>query len=306
LTSWRGITITFYETTLFITPHANHQNNRTFMNHTPSYQSKSGNHAGSMIYLTHGGGPLPLLGDPSHRELVDFLTQIPTTLIIPSAILVISAHWEEAIATITSGKTPGLFYDYYGFPEESYAITYPAPGAPDLAGKIHQLFLNQGLAVNLDDRRDFDHGLFIPLKIMYPKANIPCIQVSLLDSLRPQEHMQMGQVLAQLRQENLLIIGSGSSFHNLRAFRDPKTESSRQKNEAFEQWLIETLADETLSKDERESRLLHWDQAPAARYCHPREEHLLPLHVCYGIAARPAARIYTMEVMGKAVSAFIW
>ncbi len=276
------------------------------MHPSPLYQSKDGHNAGSMIYLTHGGGPLPLLGDLQHRELVAFLKYIPTTLIVPSAILVISAHWEETVPTLTSGKAPDLLFDYYGFPEESYAITYPAPGAPLLAGEIHRLFLGQGLAASLDDRRGFDHGVFIPLKLMYPKADIPCVQISLMGSLRSEDHIRMGRVLARLQRENLLIIGSGSSFHNLGAFREPPTGPSRQSNEAFEQWLLETLTSENLSQEERERRLLHWEQAPAARYCHPREEHLLPLHVCYGITARPAARIYTMELMGKKVSAAIW
>lgn len=276
------------------------------MNSSPLHQSKDRDQTGSMIYLTHGGGPLPLLGDPQHQELVDFLRRIPTTLITPAAIVVISAHWEQTIPTITSGKTPALFYDYYGFPEESYSISYPAPGAPELAGKIHRLFLEQGLAAGLDERRGFDHGVFIPLKIMYPKANIPCVQISLQDNLRPQDHIKMGRALAALPGENLLIIGSGSSFHNLRAFREPPTGISRQNNEAFEEWLSETMTDASLSENERERRLLCWDRAPAARYCHPREEHLLPLHVCYGIAARPAARTYTMELMGKTVSTYIW
>lgn len=116
----------------------------------------------------------------------------------------------------------------------------------------------------------------------------------------------MGRVLTRLQRENVLIIGSGSSFHNLRAFREPLSEASQQANESFEKWLGETLGDRELSEQEREERLLHWQQAPAARYCHPREEHLLPLHVCYGMAAGPAARIYAMEVMGKKVSAYVW
>lgn len=276
------------------------------MNSSPLQQNKGRDQAGSIIYLTHGGGPLPLLGDPQHQELVDFLSRIPTTLITPSAIVVISAHWEEAIPTITSGQKPELYYDYYGFPEESYAITYPAPGAPQLAGRIHRLFLEQGLAAGLDERRGFDHGVFVPLKIMFPQADIACVQISLLGNLRPQDHIQMGRALAALPGENLLIIGSGSSFHNLRTFREPPTGISRQNNEAFEEWLRETMTDGTISEDQRQRRLLHWDQAPAARYCHPREEHLLPLHVCYGIAARPAARTSTMELMGKTVSAYIW
>ena len=279
---------------------------RTPMKLTPLYQNNNGNRAGSMIYLTHGGGPLPLLGEPSHRELVDFLTQIPATLINHSAILIISAHWEEAVPTIISGRSPDLLFDYYGFPEESYAITYPAPGAPELAGEIHRLFLDKGLPAKLDDQRGFDHGVFIPLKIMYPKADIPCLQVSLLDTLNPEDHLQLGKVLGQLRHENLLIIGSGSSFHNLRAFRESPSETSRRDNEAFERWLMESVAGEGLSDDEQERRLRQWHLAPAARYCHPREEHLLPLHVCYGIASQPAARVYTMGLMGKQVSACIW
>ncbi|MFH0784157.1 MAG: class III extradiol ring-cleavage dioxygenase [Pseudomonadota bacterium] len=272
----------------------------------PLYQRKNSKAHGSIIFLTHGGGPLPLLGDPGHRELVEFLQQIPASLICPAAILVISAHWEETVPTLTSGKGPDLLFDYYGFPEETYAISYPAPGAPELAEKIHRLFQSKGIAAGLDDRRGFDHGVFIPLKIMYPKADIPCVQISLLDNLRPEDHMQLGRVLVQLQRENLLIIGSGSSFHNLRAFREPPTGDSRKDNEVFEHWLRETLFDETLREDERERLLLHWDQAPAARYCHPREEHLLPLHVCYGIAGRSADRVYAMELMGKTVSASIW
>lgn len=276
------------------------------MNPLHLYQRKDSKAHGSIIFLTHGGGPLPLLGDPGHRELVDFLQQIPASLINPAAILVISAHWEETVPTLTCGKAPDLLFDYYGFPEETYSLSYAAPGAPELAEKIHRLFQRQGITAGLDDRRGFDHGVFIPLKIMYPKADIPCIQLSLMDNLRPEDHLQMGRVLARLHRENLLIIGSGSSFHNLRAFREPPGGESRKGNEAFEHWLRHTLSDETLGEDERQRRLLHWDQAPAARNCHPREEHLLPLHVCYAIAGRPADRIYAMELMGKTVSAFIW
>ncbi len=280
--------------------------NRTLMLPTPLYQSKLDNQANSMIFLTHGGGPMPLLGESRHQELIAFLEHIPTTLISPAAILIISAHWEENIPTLGSGLAPDLYFDYYGFPEESYRLTYPAPGAPLLAKKIQGLFQDQGLAADLNAERGFDHGCFVPLKLMYPQASIPCLQISLMNSLRPLDHIRMGRALAGLANENLLIIGSGSSFHNLPAFRGLSTGSSRQNNEAFEHWLTETLSDETLSENDRENRLLHWEQAPAARYCHPREEHLLPLHVCYGIAAKPVNRIYSMELMGKKVSAYIW
>jgi aromatic ring-opening dioxygenase catalytic subunit (LigB family) len=238
--------------------------------------------------------------------MVDFLKQIPMSLVVPSAILVISAHWESPVPTITGGLAPSLFYDYYGFPEEAYRIVYPAPGEPQLARRIHQLLQDQAITAGLDDRRGFDHGLFIPLKIMYPEAAIPCIQLSLLTSLRPDEHIRLGKALRQLRRENLLIIGSGFSFHNLEAFFQPPTEETRAANEAFEKWLFDTFSDKGLREEERERRLLDWDLAPGARFCHPREEHLLPLHVCYGIAGCAASRIYGMEIMGKKASAYIW
>jgi 4,5-DOPA dioxygenase extradiol len=273
---------------------------------TPSYHRQYSEPAGSVIYLPHGGGPLPLLGEPRHRELVEFLQQIPATLVTPSAIVLISAHWEKSLPTITGGAAPPLLYDYYGFPEEAYSIAYPAPGEPRLARSIHRLLEDNGITAGLDDRRGFDHGLFIPLKIMYPKADIPCVQLSLLTGLRPDEHLRLGRALGQLRRENLLIIGSGFSFHNLQAFFQTPTEEARTANANFEKWLFDTFADKKLSEEERQERLLHWRLAPGADFCHPRAEHLLPLHVCYGIAGRAAARIYRMEIMGKKASAYIW
>jgi 4,5-DOPA dioxygenase extradiol len=273
---------------------------------SPLHHSEYGEPAGSIIYLSHGGGPLPLLGEPRHRQLVEFLQQIPATLVTPAAIVVISGHWEKPLPTVTGGAAPPLLYDYFGFPEEAYSIAYPAPGEPQLARSIHRLLEDHGIAADLDDRRGFDHGLFIPLKIMYPKADIPCVQLSLLTSLRPDEHIRLGKALGQLRRENLLIIGSGFSFHNLESFFQPPSEEGRAANADFEQWLLDTFADKELSEEERERRLLLWDLAPGARFCHPRAEHLLPLHVCYGIAGRAAARIYGMEIMGKRASAYIW
>ena len=143
------------------------------------------NSAGSVIYLSHGGGPLPLLGDPGHQDMLRVFAKMSAVLSKPSSILVISAHWEENQPTITSGASPGLIYDYYGFPEASYAIPYPAPGNPVLAYKIFTLLQNQGIAAKLDDRRGFDHGLFVPLKILYPEAAIPCVQLSLVNSFQP-------------------------------------------------------------------------------------------------------------------------
>lgn len=264
------------------------------------------NNPGSIIYLPHGGGPWPLLGDHRHLDLIDFLKEVVSALLKPSAILIISAHWETDIPTVTSGKSPELIYDYYGFPEETYAIEYPAPGCPQLAEKIVEAFSEHAIPATASGSRGFDHGLFVPLKIMYPEATIPCVQLSLLASLDPGEHIRCGRALADLREDNLLIIGSGASFHNLRAFREIPTEEAQSKNEAFEQWLIDTLVNEQLSEEARIQRLANWESGPAARYCHPREEHLLPLHVCYGIASAPAERVIEVEFLGKKSSAYIW
>jgi len=260
----------------------------------------------SVLYLSHGGGPLPLLADPGHLEMVQGLQHIVTRIPRPSAILLISAHWEAPIATLTAGRQPELIYDYYGFPEESYDIRYPCPGEPDLAGQVHAALHDAGLTAALDAKRGFDHGLFVPLKIMYPQADIPCVQLSLLQGLRAADHLRMGRALAGLEHENLLIIGSGFSFHNLRAFFLPDTEETHKMNVAFDEWLVETCSSTELDEVAREERLLHWEQAPHARYCHPREEHLLPLQVCYGVAQRVCSEYFRMTIMNKQASMYLW
>ncbi|OQK17557.1 dioxygenase [Methyloprofundus sedimenti] len=268
-------------------------------------EEKTNNLLSKVLFIPHGGGPLPLLGDKGHQELVDFLKHITPSLGRPSAILVISAHWEEDRATITGGETPALIYDYAGFPDEAYKIKYPASGNPQLAKKIFNLLQSSGVEAKLDNHRGFDHGLFIPLKIMFPDASIPCVQLSLLKSLDPKEHIRMGKALSELRNENLLIIGSGFSFHNMSAFFQSK-ESPDEKNEDFERWLINTCTDNDISENERERKLAQWSDAPFARYCHPREEHLLPLHVCYGTCSSTAKLVFDGKVIGKKASAFLW
>lgn len=265
------------------------------------------NRNAQILFLSHGGGPLPLLGDEGHREMVAGLQAIAATrLARPRAILVISAHWETRVPTLTSGMMPALIYDYYGFPPESYSISYPCPGAPELAGAVHGALRAAGFEAQLDAARGFDHGLFVPLKIMYPDADIPCIQLSLLQSLDPADHLRMGTALAGLQHEGVLVIGSGFSFHNLRAFFGADSPESRAQNEAFEAWLIETCTDRGLSEDERTQRMVNWAQAPSARYCHPREEHLLPLHVCYGMAGSACNEHFELEIMRKKASLYLW
>ena len=261
---------------------------------------------GAIAYISHGGGPLPLLGDPGHKALVEALQQLALRVGRPTAIVVISAHWEAAQATVTAAARPALIYDYHGFPAAAYEIRYPAPGAPELALGIVDTLNAAGITARPDAARGLDHGVFVPLKIMYPDAAIPCLQVSLLDSLDPAAHLRLGAALAAVDRPDLLFLGSGFSFHNLPAFFSPATPASQTANLAFEAWLHETCCSTSLDEDARERRLRDWAEAPGARFCHPRAEHLLPLHCCYGVARRPASFALRHPVMGRQASLYLW
>jgi 4,5-DOPA dioxygenase extradiol len=261
--------------------------------------------SGRIVYLSHGGGPLPLLGDASHRSMIGFMKSLPSRLARPDCILVISAHWEEPEATLLGATRPGMLYDYYGFPDEAYRIVYPSPGSPAMAEKIADLLRKNGIPSAVDADRGFDHGHFIPLKMMFPEADIPSLQLSLIRGLDPAAHLGLGRALRSLADGNTLVIGSGFSFHNLSAFEWGGTGRPDPKNDAFQDWLIETCAG-PLDGAEREKRLLEWESAPFARHCHPREEHLLPLHVCAAMAGRPAETIFDDRILGKRSVAFLW
>ncbi len=230
---------------------------------------------------------------------------LPARLRRPRTILVISAHWEETVATAQAGASPPLFFDYHGFPEESYNIRYEAPGSPETAQRIVSLLGEHGLPARLDGERGFDHGLFIPLKLSYPEADIPCLQLSLVAGLDPAVHLEMGRALRPLLSEGVLIVGSGFSFHNMRAFSWRGARTEDPENDAFQNWLIETCAG-GLARDTQEQRLVQWTEAPGARYCHPREEHLLPLHVCLGAATGSAEVVFDDAILGKRAVALLW
>ncbi len=258
-----------------------------------------------IVYFSHGGGPLPILGDPGHAAMVDFMTRLSARLRKPDAILVVSAHWEEDAATLTGARKPAMLYDYYGFPEEAYRIDYPAPGNPELADRLVRLVHDSGMQARTDPQRGFDHGLFIPLKLMYPRAEIPALQLSLLRGLDPAAHLALGRALRDMMHENILVVGSGFSFHNMRAFSWEGEAAPDAANDAFQDWLIEVCTG-PLTQARREQRLIAWQQAPSALYCHPREEHLLPLHVCVGMADRPGFTIFDDAILGKRAVAFLW
>lgn len=258
------------------------------------------------VFISHGGGPLPLLGDPGHRQMVSCLQSIAAGIPRPDAILVVSAHWEEAVPTLTAASKPSLIYDYYGFPAESYEIQYPCAGEPSLAREVHRMLGNRDIDARLDEARGLDHGVFVPLKIMYPQAEIPCVQLSLVDTLDPQVHLQVGHALQDLADHNVLVIGSGSSFHNLKAFFSPHSDELFRLNDAFENWLQGVCIESDFSEQSRREMLIHWSRAPGARFCHPREEHLLPLHVCYGASQAPCTELFEVSIMHIKSSMYLW
>ena len=195
----------------------------------------------------------------------------------PKAFLVVTAHWEAAEPTVSVNPKPGMLFDYYGFPEHTYKLSYPAPGEPELAAEVKRLIEAAGLPVATDGERGFDHGVFVPFLIVDPKAEIPVVMLSLRRDLDPAFHIELGKALEPLRDQGVAIVGSGMSYHDLRHFRDGDTAASA----AFDAWLDETAK---APPAERDARLAAWDKAPSARECHPREEHLLPLMVVAGAA----------------------
>jgi aromatic ring-opening dioxygenase catalytic subunit (LigB family) len=264
----------------------------------------------TILYIPHGGGPLPLMNEPGHASLNLFLGEYAASIdspdLRPDAIIVVSAHWEEAEIAITSAPAPPLLFDYCGFPPETYEYQYPAPGNPGLATRVHGLLGKAGIESRLDAERGFDHGMFVPLLLMYPAADIPCIQVSLSSSLDAALHVRIGRALSALKKENLLVLGSGFSFHNMQAIMSKTDAAIEPCNQAFEDWLLETCCATTLSEAEREQRLVNWQEAPHACYVHPREEHLLPLQVCYGMGQSAARKVFQEPVAGFLTSAYQW
>lgn len=253
------------------------------------------------LYIPHGGGPMPLLDDPGHAELITYLKGIEAEIGRPSAIVVVSAHWEEPTPTITANPNPELYFDYYGFPPETYEYTYAAPGSVELAERLASAIADAGVEPRLDAERGYDHGMFVPLMLMYPDASIPVVQVSLIDGLDPAAHIELGKSLRPALDDDMLVLGSGLSFHNMGAFNSGEYDG----NQPFDEWLEAACTGE-MTEDARRSELIGWEAAPAARYNHPREEHLLPLHVCYGVGGGAATRTFDGLTLGSRVAAYAW
>ncbi len=240
-----------------------------------------------VAFVPHAGGPVTHVELGRPKAEVDAFAQYWRSLrdlppAPPRALLVVSAHWEEAVPTVMSSPHPPMLYDYYGFPPEAYRITWPAPGDPELAAQVRELLSNAGFATAEDRQRGYDHGTFTPFKQTYPDADVPVVQLSLKSGLDAAEHLAIGRALAPLRDEGVFLVGSGDTFHNLRSFGAPGV---YDKSMQFDEWLRAAV---TAGAAERDERLARWSEGPFARFCHPREEHLLPLMVIAGAAGNDA------------------
>lgn len=260
-----------------------------------------------VLYVSHGGGPCfwmdlsHTFGEGAFDELrAYFETLLADLKEAPKAILMVTAHWEEDVATVSTAANPAMLFDYYGFPEHTYHLSYPAPGDPDLAHKVVQLLGEAGIEAATNQTRGFDHGVFVPMLIIDPETQIPVVMMSLRKDLDPAAHIAIGKALAPLRDEGVLMIGSGSSYHNLREFIGV---AGREGSVRFDRWLTEAVTQEDAQL--RNKLLEAWESAPAARMCHPREEHLLPLMVAAGAAQNDRGQqTLATSISGKALSCY--
>ncbi len=256
------------------------------------------------LFIPHGGGPCFFMDPPADDPhlwdgLAAYLRGIDGSLgVRPKAVLVISGHWENPLPTLNVAVKPGLLFDYYGFPEHTYRLKYPAAGAPELAERVRRLLEAAGFQSDVESKRGLDHGVFVPFLLIYPKADVPILQLSLQASLDPALHLAMGRALAPLRDQGVLIVGSGMSYHNL---ADMFSGRGAQTSAAFDAWLGSAVQDPAT----REQQLEKWREAPGGAASHPREEHLLPLMVAAGAAAgERGVRSFGESIRGNRISGF--
>ncbi len=231
------------------------------------------------LFVSHGSPTLPFEDMPARS----FLGELGRSLPRPRAILAVSAHWISETPAVNSTERPETIHDFYGFPERLYALRYPAPGAPALAERVAGLLSDAGFAAATDGERGLDHGAWSPLSLIYPEADIPVAQLSVQADLDPRHHYAVGQALAGLAREGVLVMGSGGAVHNLSDFRLGQTAVSAWA-QGFDDWLNDAIAE-----DRRDDLLSYRTVAPHAVRAHPTDEHLLPLFVAMG-AAGPGGR----------------
>ncbi|OGR34391.1 MAG: dioxygenase [Desulfovibrionales bacterium GWA2_65_9] len=228
------------------------------------------------LFVSHGAPTLVLDPIPTRG----FLRALGQTLPCPRAILCVSAHWDTAAPRLSSALRPQTMYDFYGFPDELYELVYPAPGDPALAERVANLLIDAQIPATLDDHRGLDHGAWVPLSLMHPLADIPVVQLSIQSHLPPGHHLELGQALAPLREEGVLIMASGNATHNLReAFSHGMEEAPVSYAKAFADWLTARI-----EAGDTAALLDYLAQGPFGPLNHPTPEHYLPLLVTLGAA----------------------
>jgi aromatic ring-opening dioxygenase catalytic subunit (LigB family) len=256
-----------------------------------------------VFFLSHGGGPWPwvdgmkeMFAKTAH-EFATLPKRLPTR---PKAVLVITGHWEAPEFSVSTAEHPPMDYDYSGFPEHTYRLKYPAPGSPALAHRVRDLLGAAGIASQDDPDRGFDHGTFVPLSLMYPDADIPVVLLSLKQDYDAAGHIRAGQAIEPLRDEGVLVIGSGLTYHNMGGFG---RRASTPVAEAFEKYLEDAISQENPAT--RNRMLVDWKSAPGARLAHPREDHLLPLMVVAGAAGNDqGGTVFVDHVMEVAMASY--
>ena len=261
------------------------------------------------FFVPHGGGPCffikpedmpPGMPKDLWGNMAAFLKGVGGQVgRKPKAVVVATAHWLTERPTIGNAAEHELYYDYYGFPPYTYQLDYKPKGAPQVAARVAELLAGAGIASDMDGKRGLDHGVFVPFKLIYPDADVPIVPMSLRADLDPQAHIEIGRALAPLRDEDVLIVGSGMSFHNMRAFM---RRTHAEQAAAFDAWLAKAA---TAPPAERDAALAHWSEGTAALDAHPEEEHLIPLMVAAGAAGADFGRRTYSETLGAhALSAF--
>ncbi|OMP82940.1 4,5-DOPA dioxygenase extradiol-like protein [Diplodia seriata] len=268
-----------------------------------------------VVCVSHGGGPLPVLGDPEHEQLASSMRErVPAILNLgtpdqPRAIVLVTAHWSERNPTISNGRKHSLLYDYVGFSPECYQLKYDAPGAPDVANEVAEALRAEGLKPEFDEDRGWDHGVFVPMLLINPKADVPIVQMSVLTSEDPADHFRMGQALSKLRDSNVAIVGSGfPSLHNLRALFGgiAQQPSFKSRNDAWSRAVNDAVGEE--KSEERREKLEKWRKFPGSYDMHPRggADHFLPLIVCAGAAGDGKGKKYSDKYMGIDMFSYYW
>jgi len=233
------------------------------------------------LFVSHGAPTLTLEQVPARQFLVDLGSRYRSV----RAVLCISAHWNTVLPCVNTGKTHNTLHDFYGFPQELYRLEYPAKGSPDLAGQVVDLLRNAGLACDVDPTRGLDHGAWVPLRLMFPKAEVPIVQLSLQQNLDPVYHVALGEAISEVRKTGVLVLGSGGAVHplgNPRASLGPGAPTDDWAIE-FNEWLTRAVV-----KGDRESLVNYSTLAPYARQAHPYPDHYMPLLAAFGAAGMGA------------------